>query len=422
MRIPRRPNRRQQQGAVAILIALSMTVMIGFVGLALDLGKLYVVKSELQNSADACALAAAQALTGTTGQQLAIGEAAGLTTGGRHKVLFQHDSVTTAADETVDFGTTASGSFFTKAGLSNAQALTMRFARCTVKRTNIDNWFIQVLNVLPGVTIGKQQVSATAMATLQPSQITCALPVAVCTTAMPAGTPVGTWIQGALGPPGNQGLTGNFNWVDFTPPGGGANELGTILKGDGACDVPAIGTQVGQPGNIASVADEWNSRFGIYKGSTRVEDAKPDRSGYAYTDAAQSWPSKFNAFDNFVTKRTTNSPYQGDTLTGLKTQGTILTALGGVGGDRRVMTAPVVNCSAFAKSTTSPITSWVCVFLLHPINNSAGGGKGATTGTGANRMYLEYRGNASDPSSPCASNGLPGGSGSKGPLVAALVR
>ncbi|MEY3264784.1 MAG: hypothetical protein RL717_2261, partial [Pseudomonadota bacterium] len=51
MRIPRRPNRRQQQGAVAILIALSMTVMIGFVGLALDLGKLYVVKSELQNSA-----------------------------------------------------------------------------------------------------------------------------------------------------------------------------------------------------------------------------------------------------------------------------------------------------------------------------------------------------------------------------------
>ena len=395
MRIPRRPNRRQQQGAVAILIALSMTVMIGFVGLALDLGKLYVVKSELQNSADACALAAAQALTGTTGQQLAIGEAAGLTTGGRHKVLFQHDSVTTAADETVDFGTTASGSFFTKAGLSNAQALTMRFARCTVKRTNIDNWFIQVLNVLPGVAIGKQQVSATAMATLQPSQITCALPVAVCTTAMPAGTPVGTWIQGALGPPGNQGLTGNFNWVDFTPPGGGANELGTILKGDGACD---------------------------YKGSTRVEDAKPDRSGYAYTDAAQSWPSKFNAFDNFVTKRTSNTPYQGDTLTGLKTQGTILTALGGVGGDRRVMTAPVVNCSAFAKSTTSPITSWVCVFLLHPINNSAGGGKGATTGTGANRMYLEYRGNASDPSSPCASNGLPGGSGSKGPLVAALVR
>ena len=128
MRIPLRSNRQRQQVTVAILIALSMTVMIGFVGLALDLGKLYVFKSELQNSADACALAATQALTGTTGQQLAIGEAAGRTTDGRQKALFQHDSVTTAADETVDFGTTASGSFFTKVGLSNAQALTMRFA------------------------------------------------------------------------------------------------------------------------------------------------------------------------------------------------------------------------------------------------------------------------------------------------------
>lgn len=98
--------------------------------------------------------------------------------------------------------------------------------------------------MLPGVAIGKQQVSATTMATLQPSQITCALPVAVCTTVMPTGTPVGTWIQGALAP-GGQGLNGNFNWVDFTPPGEGANEFGTILKGDGVCDVPAIGTLVG---------------------------------------------------------------------------------------------------------------------------------------------------------------------------------
>lgn len=44
MRIPLRSNRQRQQVTVAILIALSMTVMIGFVGLALDLGKLYVLK------------------------------------------------------------------------------------------------------------------------------------------------------------------------------------------------------------------------------------------------------------------------------------------------------------------------------------------------------------------------------------------
>jgi hypothetical protein len=37
-------------------------------------------------------------------------------------------------------------------------------------------------------------------------------------------------------------------------------------------------------------------------------------------------------------------------------------------------------------------------------------------------MYLEYLGSASEAGSPCASGGLPGGGGSNGPLVSALVR
>ena len=51
------PGGRQERGVVAIIVALSLVVLVGFAGLALDLGKLYVAKSELQNSADACALA-----------------------------------------------------------------------------------------------------------------------------------------------------------------------------------------------------------------------------------------------------------------------------------------------------------------------------------------------------------------------------
>jgi uncharacterized membrane protein len=35
-----------------------IVVLVGFIGLALDLGKLYVSKSELQNRADSCALSA----------------------------------------------------------------------------------------------------------------------------------------------------------------------------------------------------------------------------------------------------------------------------------------------------------------------------------------------------------------------------
>ena len=72
--------RRKERGAVAIMVALALVALIGFVGLALDLGKLYVVKSELQNSADSCALAAARELTGAT-IDLSVPEAAGISAG-----------------------------------------------------------------------------------------------------------------------------------------------------------------------------------------------------------------------------------------------------------------------------------------------------------------------------------------------------
>jgi len=50
---------RSQSGAVAILVALLMIVFLGIAALALDVGYLYVVRTELQNAADAAALAGA---------------------------------------------------------------------------------------------------------------------------------------------------------------------------------------------------------------------------------------------------------------------------------------------------------------------------------------------------------------------------
>ena len=47
---------RGQRGVVAIVVGLTMAVMLGFVGLAIDGGRLYLTKTELQNAADACAL------------------------------------------------------------------------------------------------------------------------------------------------------------------------------------------------------------------------------------------------------------------------------------------------------------------------------------------------------------------------------
>jgi len=55
----------RQRGSLMIMFTLLLVVVIGFMGLALDLAQLYNRKVELQNLADAAALAAARPLSGT---------------------------------------------------------------------------------------------------------------------------------------------------------------------------------------------------------------------------------------------------------------------------------------------------------------------------------------------------------------------
>ena len=52
----------QQKGAVTVLVALTLPVLVGAAALAVDLAYLHVVRNELQNDADAAALAGARAL------------------------------------------------------------------------------------------------------------------------------------------------------------------------------------------------------------------------------------------------------------------------------------------------------------------------------------------------------------------------
>ncbi len=451
----RRPiPHKRQHGAVAVIFAIVITAMIGMAGLALDLGQLYVAKTELQNAADACALSAAQSLSGSDGKQLQISQAAGLTTAQRHRVLFQSRTVATQADGSIEFAAGLGGPWYHTSDLavSNATTLTMRYARCTLVQNNIPTWLIQVLNVLPGVNIGMQSMSASAVARLQPSQTTCAMPVAVCNANLGAK---GSWLEGAVS--ANGALTGSFMWADLSPPQGGAAELAANLTGTGQCQLPPAGSPVGQAGNVISLANEYNSRFGIYQGNVRSTEAQPDRTGFAYTDNGfgGNWSkSAGNAYADFVSKRTSNTPYQGGNS---DVRGSVLgtSNLAAQGGDRRIMIAPVVDCAAYQGSQTAPVQQWACVLLLHPIvNNGSGnsqlvaGGSGSTTtntsggsaqgngkgnaggngngsgggSTSSTRMYLEYLGSASESGSPCASVGMPGGGGSNGPLVSALVR
>jgi uncharacterized membrane protein len=56
---------QRQRGFVLIVTSIALTMLLGLAGLAIDIGRMYVVRAELQSFTDAAALSAALALDGT---------------------------------------------------------------------------------------------------------------------------------------------------------------------------------------------------------------------------------------------------------------------------------------------------------------------------------------------------------------------
>ncbi|MFH1035585.1 MAG: pilus assembly protein TadG-related protein [Pseudomonadota bacterium] len=65
---------REERGATAVLFTVFLTAMVGMMGAAVDMGALYAAKSQLQNAADAAALAAANTMLGIDVNNRAIAQ------------------------------------------------------------------------------------------------------------------------------------------------------------------------------------------------------------------------------------------------------------------------------------------------------------------------------------------------------------
>lgn len=422
-------RRRRQRGAVAIMFGLTLAVLIGFAGLAIDLGRFFVIKTELQNGMDACALAAASQLRPGQSNPNALTKAVAygrvFSTGGVDDVataplegniaaiknLANFQSVVlNIQSENITFSNTLGGTYQSIAGGANYN--TAAFAKCTYPMTGLPIFFMKVLN--PSLTT--QTVSAMAAATLAPSSSSCAIPVAACkapgsTAASNFGLTVGQWLITPSGPGSPYG-TGNFGWIDFTPPGGGANELANLLTGAGQCSM-SIGSTVGQPGAISSLDVAWNSRFGQYKpggGNPQVATAPPDVTGYAYN--ATTWPPQANAYSgasagafNYLNASANHRPYQ---LTPPNPYTSLTQAQHQTfGRSRRIAVAPVVDCTAWNVGGANPaIEGWACVLMLSPLFNGV-------------NPTLEFLGLSTAVGSACSTNGEPG---TFGPLVPQLVQ
>ena len=406
----------RQRGAVAILVAVAMVVLLGFIGLAVDGGHLYLTKTELQNSADACSLAATYELTNPTTltpAAYARAVAAGQTVALRNLVNFQGSAIV-ASNVSVTFGTDLkAGTSWMTASAAGSATPRPGYVRCILTRPGIAMFFMPLLG------FGSQTVASLATAGLVPSQSSCVVPVGLCTvggaTTAPFGLTVSNWYSSAA----NEWL-----WIGFS---GNTSEtvLVDLLARNGVCSV-TVGQTVGKvSANGQSTARAWNSRFGLYQGGAAtfsVSTTPPDFTGYAYNfpNPPANWTKNQSALADFMTKRTSYAPYgttvsAGNSLTKLSIGNSysVATSPGEYqqyGANRRLVIAPIVDCAPLSSNKTTPVLGWGCVLLLQPIDKMS------------DPTHVEYEGLANTAGSPCVSSGMPGGSASTGPMVPALVQ
>ena len=140
----------RQHGAVAIIVALSLVVLIGMLGLVIDLGHLYVTKTELQNAADAAALSGAKeldrSLAGINRARDRAIEAAG-----KNKYNLNATAVTLTAADNLWVGSCPDDGTCTMVRINtvttDAAAADKTFLKADTGHKTLNTWF---MHVMPG--------------------------------------------------------------------------------------------------------------------------------------------------------------------------------------------------------------------------------------------------------------------------------
>ncbi|MES2902261.1 MAG: pilus assembly protein TadG-related protein [Pseudomonadota bacterium] len=418
----------RQRGAVILMVCFLLFFLLGFVAIAFDLGRLFIVKTELQTAMDSCALAASQELDGQA-SALNRARSAGKSAANLNRVNLQSinwDGKGQLADADITFRDAAYAPTTAPAGA--------RYAECEHRQDGVRMW---LLHAMGGVSAdlaanpSSRNVLASAVATRASAQSTCPIPVAL--KAKVGGTPannfgfqIGEWATvfdkgGAV--------AGEMGWYNLDGSRS-ASETAAELGEGGSCGT-RVGDVLGTPGAQTSVDRIWNHRFGVYKNNDSPSVNHPDQTGYSYTAANWKNPVPQNAFagtpapgshataQNYVTKRAAYASLA-DTGTNIKTGSQItfgdnnklnsfqkLATPGAAGQhrqfgyNRRLVVVPVIN-------DASQVIDYVCMFMLHPMSGPN------------DQAQLEFRGLASLATTPCTPAGMPGGSA--GPLVPVLVR
>ena len=255
-------NRKKERGSVLVLSAAAMLAVLLAVGLGVDISHFYLAKAELQNAADAAALAAASSINSN---QSGIIEGAYRATQVFNKYEFNKDNVQFTSDDAVLWAASLDGPYLktNAASASDEIAKTIRFVKVTTEQSPVSISFASV------VLGNSKNMSATATAGLSvPLNTFCGfIPVAVLIdndlTKLVPGTS-----YTIRAPAGNGVSPGDYQILAVAGPGGVDVGFG-IGAGVDACAKPGDTYVVDcKPGLTAGkVRTGMNSRFDDYQGS-----------------------------------------------------------------------------------------------------------------------------------------------------------
>ena len=349
-------NRKGERGSITIMTAIFALLLLLMVGLTIDISRIYLVRSELQNAADAAALTAARELNGGTG---GIDEAVNQAT----IVIANNQGLrakTSVGIATVEFAVNLNDDPYLSASDAKLNAANIRFVKVT---TNSTTTTILFASSALGVSRSESR-SAVAGMSVELSGI-CDFYPAVVGLANPSPTPGNMTLKFAQG----SGNSADINDKDYIVlemdciTGNGDVETARLAagepcackkKGDFLSMTPS--SNLGNGGRAAG--DGMNTRFGIYVG------------GYGGYLTAANYP----ADDNVST---------GITYTQYVNAG---------GNGRRVVVAPIIFApKSYPADSQGEILAWGKFFLKSPMS--------APNGNCANNppcgyMDVEYVGKA----------------------------
>lgn len=303
------PTARRQSGAVLLLVTFSLLLIFGIAAFVIDVGRMYIVKSQLQNAADAGALRGAKELLAEQANgSLDLGTVADIATQGAltDKQLLGTAALN-AAHIIVDFSDKPYASSWEPAGAAcGGYPTNCHFVRVRTSATG-------VFNYLAGV-IGITTSSASALAVAGQTVLSVA-PLGVCAIrpqAAPDASPVDAsgnrefgFIRGVaynipeLNPLSVTPVPMWINPVDMPPGPCTPAHASTSYAVPFVCTGTAASPQVFpsyvyvSTGQQSALANALNSRFDLYQGNfCDPATAPPDTNvqQYAWNTNGAGYP------------------------------------------------------------------------------------------------------------------------------------